>query len=93
MGNHDSNPLWQKGLEIFLEKTNHYAIKNGIDHIIVGSVCTALQGCKITPNDLDILALKPEYVHSLANLMVKYELEQSPTTSLMTIGYHLRSNA
>ncbi len=79
MVNIQTNDSWEKYLEIFLKHTNQYAIQNDIEFIIVGSVCTALQGCNIIPNDLDVLATKQEYVHPLADLMQQYELDHSPT--------------
>jgi len=45
---------------------------------VVGSVATALQGCQIAPNDIDILTLKPEGVQHFAKLMAAYTPQNAP---------------
>ena len=39
---------------------------------IIGSVATALQGCRVSPRDIDILAMNPEGVFRFAEMMVDY---------------------
>jgi hypothetical protein len=39
---------------------------------IIGSVASALQGCQLTPRDLDLLAIRPEEVVRFAELMWAY---------------------
>lgn len=39
---------------------------------VIGSVALALQGCQLTPRDLDLLAIRPEEVVRFAELMWAY---------------------
>ena len=43
---------------------------------ILGSVATALQGCRTSPRDIDLLAIEPEYVSRFAQLMSSYTPKQ-----------------
>lgn len=36
---------------------------------IIGSVASALQGCRVAPRDIDLLAVEPEAAHRFAGLM------------------------
>ncbi len=40
--------------------------------VVVGSAATALQGCRVTPKDIDILTLQPAGVYRFAEVMVPY---------------------
>lgn len=40
--------------------------------VLVGSAATALQGCEVTPRDIDILAAEPAGVHHFASLMTGF---------------------
>lgn len=39
---------------------------------IIGSVATALQGCIVSPNDIDILVDEPQGVYGFANILSSY---------------------
>jgi hypothetical protein len=39
---------------------------------VIGSVASALQGCQVSPRDLDLLAIRPEEVTRFAELMWAY---------------------
>ena len=47
--------------------------------IICGSMSTYLQGSRITPNDIDVLAGSRETVEHIAELMGEYEVDESPS--------------
>lgn len=63
---------WQSALEQVLE-----IIYTPLDHdrvrwAVIGSVASVLQGCQISPNDIDILAFNPQGVYCVAELMAGY---------------------
>jgi hypothetical protein len=63
---------WQSALEQVLE-----IIYTPLDHdrvrwAVIGSVASVLQGCQISPNDIDILAFNPQIVYRFAELMAGY---------------------
>jgi len=50
--------------------------------IICGSMSTYLQGCRITPNDIDVLAGSQGTVEHIAELMTGYEVDDSPSQDI-----------
>ena len=48
---------------------------------VIGSVATALQGCRVTPRDIDLLAIEPGVAFRFADLMSAHAPEQCPHTS------------
>lgn len=44
----------------------------GIEWAVVGSTATALQGCRVTPHDIEFLLREPERVPRFAELMALY---------------------
>ncbi|TFG33334.1 hypothetical protein EU527_08205 [Candidatus Thorarchaeota archaeon] len=69
----------EEKLRLFLDITYDSCIALGHKYVICGSMATYLQGCKIVPNDIDILALSPKTVELIADLMENYEIESSPS--------------
>ena len=60
---------WQDALRTVLEFTYDTAEKEGVGWAVVGSTATALQGCRLTPHDLDLLAQEPRSVFRFAELL------------------------
>ena len=64
--------IWRSALEQVLEVVYDSLERDGVRWAIVGSVATALQGCQIVPNDIDVLTFNPDGVYSFAELMSIY---------------------
>lgn len=56
--------------------------EKGFEILLVGSGSTFLQGCTVQPNDIDLLALTPEAVECVAELLQGYEVEESPSQEI-----------
>jgi len=61
---------WRPVLEQVLEII--YAPLEQVRWAVIGSVASALQGCQISPNDVDVLAFNPQIVYRFAELMAGY---------------------
>jgi predicted nucleotidyltransferase len=70
---------YEQSLKKFLDITHETYQEKGHEIIICGSMSTYLQGCKIKPNDIDILANNQKTVELIAELMVEYEVSESPS--------------
>lgn len=60
---------WQLALAKMLDTTYDRAQSEGLDWTVVGSAATALQGCQISPHDVDIITRVPEHVFRFAESM------------------------
>ncbi|QVK18938.1 hypothetical protein KHQ81_04300 [Mycoplasmatota bacterium] len=67
--------LWKKILKQFL--LENYDLLKETNWMIMGSMATALQGCNIIPNDMDIIMKNKKDVYLLAKLMDKYAINES----------------
>ena len=67
-----SKKNWEKTFTTFLEMTYEPLKKNNHKWVVMGSIASLLQGCKLDPQDVDILVKKPETVHFLCNLLSEY---------------------
>jgi hypothetical protein len=45
---------------------------------VIGSVATALQGCQVTPRDIDLLSIEPDVAFRFAELMSAHAPEECP---------------
>ena len=63
---------WRKSLDLFLEKVYNKLQAREVDWVIIGSVATVLQGCDVSPNDLDILVKFPESVKIISEYLEEY---------------------
>ena len=63
---------WQSALERVLKITYDSLGRDETRWAIIGSVASVLHGCQIFPNDIDFLAIKPEGVYRVAELMSAY---------------------
>ena len=60
---------WQSALTKTLDTTYDRAQSEGLEWTVVGSVATALQGCGMSPHDIDIITRVPEHVFRFAEFM------------------------
>lgn len=67
--------LWKKILKQFL--LENYDLLKETNWMIMGSMATALQGCNIIPNDMDIIMKNKKDVYWLAKLMDKYAINEN----------------
>ncbi len=72
--------IWEKRLEQVLDRIYKKCLENNVKYYIVGSISTALQGCKIEPKDIDILADTPEGVVFITKLLKEFELPEKVQT-------------
>lgn len=72
---------WKLALNTVLDLAQPLFDGNTPQCAVIGSVATALQGCRVTPGDLDLLAIEPEVTFRFAELMSAHapELCQHPT--------------
>jgi len=70
---------WQKALAQVLRLTDVPLRKAGVQWALVGSAATALQGCAVTPGDLDWLFLEPGGVDVFARLMAPFAPTSCPS--------------
>lgn len=63
---------WRSVLEQVLEISYDSLERDEVRWATVGSVASVLHGCQISPNDIDILAAKPEGAYRFAELMSAY---------------------
>ena len=63
---------WQRIVKEVLDVLSDPLQREEVRWTVVGSVATALQGCDITPNDLDLLTATPAGVQRIAELMAPY---------------------
>jgi len=69
--------MWKNCFDEFLEQVYDSLETHNINWMIMGSSATALQGCQVTPNDIDIIFEKPVGVLHLAQLMMDYTVDQT----------------
>ena len=60
---------WQRVLEDVLGRVHPLLGQDESRWVVVGSVATVLQGCELTPGDIDVLAYRPEGVQRFAERM------------------------
>jgi hypothetical protein len=63
---------WESALEQVLRSSYEGLERDRIGWAIIGSVASVLQGCRVSPRDLDILTVKPEHVNRFTELMSAY---------------------
>lgn len=69
---------WKSVLERVLAIANSALASDETRWALIGSAASALQGCSITPRDIDILAREPAGVHHLVALMSSHAPAQCP---------------
>ncbi len=67
---------WQLALNAILDLTQPLFAGDEPQCVIIGSVASALQGCQVSPGDIDVLAVKAEVVYRFAAQMSAYTLPQ-----------------
>ncbi len=60
---------WKQALDDVARVLRAPLEREGIQWAIIGSAATALQGCRVSPADIDILTTAPKYVRRIAALM------------------------
>ena len=60
---------WQSALKQVLETVYYSLERDRVRWAVIGSVASALQGCQVSPNDIDILTVKPEGVYRFTEWM------------------------
>jgi hypothetical protein len=74
-----SESNWQRPLEIVLQAIYEPLQREQLRWAVIGSVASALQGCRFEPGDIDLLTLEPETVVRLAEWMRPYAPARSPS--------------
>jgi len=64
--------LWRTALVTVVERIDRPCQLAGVEWALAGSAATALQGCSLTPRDIDILLRAPGGVDRLSRLMERY---------------------
>ncbi len=64
--------VWRPILKQVLAVVYDSLERDKVRWTILGSTATALQGCRVVPNDIDILTFSPDGVYSFAELMSVY---------------------
>lgn len=72
---------WELALDKVLELAYKPLTKKTFDWAIIGSVATYLQGCNISPKDLDILVKDPESVGIFASFLETFFLQEDSKLS------------
>ena len=70
------NESMKNSLSKFLEIAYEPLKERKINWAIMGSLASVLQGCKLLPNDIDILVEKQEAVHFISSLFTEYFIEE-----------------
>ena len=68
---------WQDTLRTVLEYIHGPLEKEGLGWAVVGSTATALQGCRLTPHGLNLLAQEPRTVYRSAELLSPFAPAES----------------
>lgn len=63
---------WEPILEAVLERVCPAEDEGSLRWAVIGSVATALQGCRVEPRDIDFLARQPDEVFRFAACMAVY---------------------
>jgi hypothetical protein len=63
---------WPAALEQVLQLIDEPLAGEGVQWAVIGSAASALQGCRVEPNDLDLLAARPDGVYRFAELMAAH---------------------
>ena len=69
---------WQETLRTILEYIYDPLEKEGLGWAVVGSTATVLQGCRLTPHGLNLLAQEPAGVYRFAELLSPFAAPDSP---------------
>jgi len=69
---------WQDTLRTVLEHVYDPLDKEGVGWAVCGSTATALQGCRLTPHGLNLLAQEPAGVYRFAELLRPFAAPDSP---------------
>ena len=72
---------WQSALTKTLDTTYDRAQSEELEWVVVGSVATALQRCRVTPHDIDIITRVPEHVFRFAELMRPFAAKECAAES------------
>ncbi|UCC68360.1 MAG: hypothetical protein JSV79_00010 [Armatimonadota bacterium] len=70
--------VWQDTLRTVLEYVYDPLEKDGVGWAVCGSTATALQGCRLTPHGLNLLAQEPPGVYRFAELLRPFAAPDSP---------------
>jgi hypothetical protein len=68
---------WQDTLRSVLEDVYDPLENERVAWVVVGSTATALQGCGVTPHDLDLLTQEPASVSRFAELLAPFAAAES----------------
>ena len=69
--------IWQV-LTTVLDLTYDSLNSESVRWCLIGSTATSLQGCSITPNDIDILTATPQGVHHFVHLLDRFTPHTCP---------------
>ncbi|MFD2699125.1 hypothetical protein ACFSVM_01470 [Paenibacillus shunpengii] len=58
--------------------------EEGVRYVFAGSLSSFIQGCKITPGDIDILVSKPEDVHNIGKIFEEFLTKDESLDELNT---------
>ena len=75
---------WSKSLSIFLRKNYTFLNNYDFEWAIIGSVASVLQGCKLIPNDIDIIIDNPKTIHLLGERMMRYAEKEKSEGDIFT---------
>jgi len=67
---------WREVLGNLIPQIGPPAIEPATRWAVIGSAATALQGCAVVPQDIDLLAVHPEGVHRFVGLMEPFTPER-----------------
>ncbi len=77
---------WQQTLRTVLEAVYDSVEREGITWAVVGSTATALQGCRVTPHDVDIGTRDPRAVFRFAELLAPFAAAESTSAAPVWVG-------
>lgn len=79
---------WQSALEQVLQTTYDSLEHSNVKWAVVGSTATALQGCQISPHDIDLLTATPEEVYRFAEFMSPFTPPKCKTSYGMSREFY-----
>lgn len=71
---------WKTVLLTFIETIDEPLRKKGLKWAVMGSVASVLQGCKLEPNDIDILVEDPKTVHIISSYLANFYVDKKDGT-------------
>lgn len=72
---------WKSALKKVLKNTHNRLEKERVDWAVAGSVATALQGCEVSPRDIDIMSRDPDGVYLFAELLSAFAAKKCEVKS------------